>query len=456
MKKGSTMIEFNNKKILVLGLKKSGRGAIRLLKTLNVEIFVSDEKIQIDKLEPIFESTHFIPYGEVTKHLHDIDIIIKSPGIPYDIEILKKAKQKKILIISEIELAYHFIDKSKVIVAITGTNGKTTTTALITQILLDSNIDAVSVGNIGYTLSEAIMDDLSCDVFVLELSSFQLQDVIHFKPHIAVILNLSEAHLDYHHKFEDYIDAKMNLIKQMKDDNYLIYNVDDKIVRKKVKKVKCSKYGFSVNEKNVDTYIEDDVIKYNGVAIIRKDEVKLPGEHNLYNVLAAITTGKVFYIENEIIRKTIKTFDSLPHRIQFVKEVNGVSYYNDSKSTNTNSTICALNAFNQKVTLILGGLDRNQDFTDVIEHINAKTIIAYGQTKDKILTRSIVLNKTCYVCEDLDNVVKLTQKIKKEEDIVLFSPASASWDQYSDYEERGKQFIKYVQGIKSDIIDNIP
>lgn len=449
MPKGSAMIEFNNKKILVLGLKKSGRAAIRLLKTLNVEIFVSDKKIQIAE-EDIFEGTHFIPYDEVIQHLQTIDIIIKSPGIPHDIDILKKAKHKKVLILSEIELAYHFIDKSKVIVAITGTNGKTTTTALITQILLDSNIDAVSVGNIGYTLSDAIVDKVSCDVFILELSSFQLLDIIYFQPHISVILNLTEAHLDYHHTFDHYVDAKMNLIKRMKEDCYLIYNADDKLVRKKVKKVKCSKYAFSLSEIDVETYIENDVIKYNGRSIIKKNEIKLPGKHNLYNVLAAITTAKVFYIENEIIKNTIKTFESLPHRIQFVKQINGVSYYNDSKSTNVNSTICALNSFNQSLILILGGLDRNQDFSEILKHKNVQTIITYGQTKEKIFTSSIALNKTCFIGDNLIDVVKLSQKINKDETIVLFSPASASWDQFQDYEERGDKFIECVNRIEME------
>ncbi|QVK17061.1 UDP-N-acetylmuramoyl-L-alanine--D-glutamate ligase [Mycoplasmatota bacterium] len=442
------MIEFNNKKILVLGLKKSGKGAIRLLKTLNVEIFVSDEKTQVE--EEFLEGTQFIPYDEVIHHLPSIDIIIKSPGIPHDIDILKKAKHKKVLIISEIELAYHFIDKSKVIVAITGTNGKTTTTALITQILLDSNIEAVSVGNIGYTLSDAIVDEVSCDVFILELSSFQLLDIIHFKPHIGVILNLAEAHLDYHHTFDHYVDAKMNLVKQMKEDCYLIYNADDKIVRKKVKKIKCSKYAFSLSEIDVETYIENDVIKYNGRSIVCKDEVKLLGKHNLYNVLAAITTAKVFYIENDIIKNTIKTFESLPHRIQFVKKINGVTYYNDSKSTNVNSTLCALNSFNQPVILILGGLDRGQDFSEIINHKNTQTIITYGQTKDKIVKSSTALNKTCYVSDDLLDIINLTQKIKNDEMIVLFSPASASWDQFQDYEERGDKFIEHVNRIDKE------
>ncbi len=445
------MIEFNHKKILVLGLKKSGKAAIRLLKTLNVEIFVSDKNIHPNQEEDIFKETIFIPYEKVIDYLHELDIIVKSPGIPYDIEILRKAKNKKIQVISEIELAYHFIDKTKVIVGITGTNGKTTTTALITQILKDSNIDAVSVGNYGYSLSDAVVDQIPCDVYVVELSSFQLLDIIYFRPHIGILLNISEAHLDYHHTFDHYVNAKTNLLKQMNHDCYLIFNRDDKLVRKKSKKVKCSKYSFSLTDTRVDTYIENDRIKYNGQSIIKKDDIKILGEHNLYNVLAAITAGKVFYIENQFIENTLKNFESLPHRIQFVKKVNGVSYYNDSKSTNVKSTICALNAFHEEVVLILGGSDRKQDFTDVLKHQNIKTIITYGETKERILSRCIALNNTCFVCQDLQEAVKLTQKIKKQDDIVLFSPASASWDQFKDYEDRGNHFIDYVINIENNV-----
>ncbi len=444
------MIEFNNKKILVLGLKKSGRSAIRLLKTLNVEIFVSDEEISVDPEDMLFKGTKSIPYKDVIKNLTNIDLIIKSPGIPYDIEILKKAKQKKVMIISEIELAYQFLDKSKVIVGITGTNGKTTTTSLITQILIDSNIDAISVGNIGYSLCEAIADEVNADVYVIELSSFQLLDVYDFKPHIGVLLNLTEAHLDYHHTFDQYVDAKMNLFKRMTSDCYAIYNGDDKLIRKRMKKVKCNKYAFSLSEIDVETYLENNLIKYNGRTIISVDEVKLPGIHNLYNVLAATTIAKVFYIENEIIKNTIQVFESLPHRIQLIKNINGLTYYNDSKSTNSKSTICAINAFHEPLILILGGYDRNQDFSDIIAHKNVETIITYGQTKDRILASTKLYHKKCFECQELSDAVLLTQSLKKEVEIVLFSPASASWDQFTDYEERGNKFIEFVNSIEKE------
>lgn len=441
------MIEFNNKRILVLGLKKSGRAAVRLLKTLNVEIFVSD-KAQDVNCDELFQNTTFIPYNDVINELGKIDIIVKSPGIKSDIEILKKARNKKILIISEIELAYHYIDKSKVIVGITGTNGKTTTTKLITEILIYSNVPAVSVGNIGYSLSDAIIDNINADVFVVELSSFQLLDIIDFRPHIGVILNLAMAHLDYHNSYGEYINAKMNLFKNMKQGDFLIYNEDDSLVKKRVKKCKCNKYAFSLKNKLVDTYIDNDQIMHNGCKVLNKNDIKLIGDHNLYNILAAVSIAKVFYIEPSNIKISIQNFENLPHRIQFVKKVNNVAYYNDSKSTNVLSTICALDAFKVPVNLILGGLDRNQDFKDIITHKNVKKLIAYGETKMRIKVQANEYNKECMLRNNLVDAVKLIQEKKQDEEIVLFSPASASWDQFTDYEERGNWFIEYVESIQ--------
>ncbi len=436
------MVEFNNKNVLVLGLQKSGKAAIRLLKTINTTIYITDEKI----MEEI-DGTTYIPYQDLLDFIDNIDIIVKSPGIPYDIPILVKAREKQVLIIGEIELAYHFIDKNKVIVAVTGTNGKTTTTSLITEILKASNIEAVSVGNIGYALSDAVLDEANCDVYVIELSSFQLLDTHFFKPHIGIILNLTEAHLDYHHTFNNYVNAKMNLLKQLTSDSIVIYNADNKLIRKKMKGIRCHKYAFSLYDNIYDTYVENKAIKYNGTTIIRQEEIKLPGEHNLYNVLAAITCAKVFYIENKIIKNTVANFESLPHRIQFVRKVNGVTYYNDSKSTNPESTICALNAFTEPVILLLGGYERNQDFTEIIKHQNSKIIITFGQTKERIQVLARSLNKTCFVCDDLEGALNYVQNITQYGDIVLLSPASASWDQFCDYEKRGQMFIDYVNRL---------
>ncbi len=441
------MIEFNNKRVLVLGLKKSGRAAIRLLKKLNVKIFITDIA-QEKNCEELFQNTTFIPYNDVVNELGKIDIIVKSPGIKSDIEILKKAKNKKIVIISEIELAYHYIDKSKVIVGITGTNGKTTTAKLITKILIDSNILAVAVGNYGYSFSDAILDNNDADVFVVELSSFQLLDIVHFRPHIGAILNLSVAHLDYHKSYGEYINAKMNLFKNMKYGDFLIYNVDDPLIKKRIKKFKCNKYTFSLRNRLADTFIENEQIIHSGRVVLNKTDVKLIGEHNLYNILAAVSIAKVFYIEAENIKNSIKYFENLPHRIQYVRKVNNVTYYNDSKSTNVLSTICAINVFKTPVNLIIGGLDRLQNFTDIITHKNVKTIIAYGETMARIEKLAKEYNKECLVSNNLADAITLIKGREDVEEIVLFSPASASWDQFKDYEERGNQFIECVESIE--------
>ncbi|MDF2698907.1 MAG: murD [Haloplasmataceae bacterium] len=439
------MIEFNNKRILVLGLKNSGKAAIKLLKTLNVEIFVSDELVKKQEILKEFNNITYLDYSSLD--LDNIDIIVKSPGIKYDIKILEDARKKDILIISEIELAFHIINRKTVIVGITGTNGKTTTTTLITKILKDNNIDAYSVGNIGYSLSDAVLTHPNADVFVVELSSFQLLDIHFFKPHIALLLNISPAHLDYHHTFDNYINAKLNLVKNMGNDDFIVYNMDDEIIAKRIKKLKCQKVTFSFNSSKANAFVKNNNLIYNTKVFMNKDEIQLLGNHNLYNVLAAIDVTKVFYLENDKIANSIKTFVGLPHRIQFIKTINQVTYYNDSKSTNIESTICALDAMKKPVILILGGLDRNQDFEPIMKHKNVKSIVAYGQTKEKILKAAILFNKKCVACQDLQEVITLIYNKNEPDDIVLFSPACASWDQYKDYEERGHHFIDIVNQL---------
>jgi len=436
------MLELNNKNVLVLGLKKTGQGAIRLLRTIKTNIYISDMKLDLQ-----IAGTTTIVYTELKKYLDNIDIIVKSPGISQNVEIIQYARRKKIIIISEIELAYHFIDKNKVIVGITGTNGKTTTTSLITEILKKSNITSVSCGNIGNTFSDCILDYKDCDVFVLELSSFQLEDIIHFKPHICILLNLDKAHLDYHKTFHNYLRAKLKLFKNISNDTILIYNEDDKLVKKKLRKYKCQKYNYSLENKS-DVYLHNKEIRYNGYKIINTSEIKIIGIHNLSNILAATITAKVFYIENDIINKTLKTSVGLPHRLQFVNKVYNISYYNDSKATNPKSTLSALDSFYQPIILILGGYDRKQSFQRIIRHKNVKFVIAYGQTKERIKRNADKFKKSCVVQNNLFMAFNVAKNIAIESDIVLFSPASASWDEFINYEERGEYFIKLVNRLK--------
>lgn len=437
------MIEIENKNILVLGLQKSGLAAVELLKTKKTNIFISDKKI----IQEIPE-TIYIPYDELKNNLSKMDLIVKSPGIPYDIDLLKYARSKKIPIISEIELAYQFINKEKVIIAVTGTNGKTTTTTLISKILRDSNIEVTSCGNNGYAFSQAILESNKADVFVVELSSFQLMDIYEFKPHIAIILNIDEAHLDYHKNFSQYVNAKLKIFSNLDEDSQLIYNAENEILRKRTKKLKCQKLTFSLSNKKTDIYIDNDRIIYQGLEVMTLSDINLLGKHNYENVLAAIACAKVCYIENMAIKNSICSFTGLPHRLQFIRKINGVSYYNDSKSTNIKSTLRAIESFNQELYLILGGYERNQDFYEIIKHENIKKIFAFGQTQYRIISICQELNKIGYLCHNLKEAVHLAHMITEKNDIVLFSPASASWDQYESYEIRGKHFIDIVNQLQ--------
>lgn len=438
------MLDLINKNILVLGLKKSGLGAIRLLKTIQTNIFISDKNLDLE-----IEGTITLNYEEVINYLSNIDIIVKSPGIPSDNVIIKSAIKRNIIIISEIELAYHFLDNNKVIVGITGTNGKTTTTKLVTEILQASNISCVSCGNIGNPFSDCILDYPHVDVYILELSSFQLEHIIYFKPHICIILNLNKAHLDYHKSFKKYLQAKLNILKNHHQEMILIYNYDDKLVRNKVRSILCQKYCFSLSSKR-NVYLIKDEIMYNGYSIINKADIKLKGNHNLSNLLAATLTAKIFYIENQIIKNTLTTFTNLPHRLEFVAKVDGVSYYNDSKATNIEATLSALNTFQKPVIIILGGVDRKQKFTKIIKHQMVKFIIGIGETKEKILRLANKYQKPCVIKENLLMAFNLAKHIAKANDIVLLSPASASFDEFNNYEERGNYFKKLIKNLQKD------
>lgn len=437
------MLDLINKNILVLGLKKSGQGTIRLLKTIKTNIFISDKNLNLE-----IEGVTTLKYDELIKHLDYIDIIVKSPGIPSSNKIIKSAIKRKITVISEIELAYHFLDKNKVIVGITGTNGKTTTTKLVTEILQASNISCVSGGNIGIPFSDCILDYPHVDVYILELSSFQLEHIIYFQPHICLVLNLDKAHLDYHKSFNKYLQAKLNIVKNYHQEMILIYNYDDKLLRKKVKNIPCQKYCFSLTSKK-NVYLKQDEIRYNGYSIININEIKLKGKHNLSNVLAATLTAKTFYIENQIIKNTLTTFTSLPHRLEFVDKVDGVSYYNDSKATNIEATLSALNTFSKPVIIILGGVDRKQKFTKIIKHKMVKFIIGVGETKEKILKLANKYQKPCVIKENLLMAFNIAKHIAKTDDIVLLSPASASYDEFASFEERGNYFKKLVKNLKN-------
>jgi len=438
-------MDFCHKRFLVLGLKKTGISAINFLKTLNpIKIYITDKNLKLE-----IPDTVYIDYEEAFICLNKIDYLIKSPGIPYDIPLLEEARKKNVTIINDIELSYPFIKNDKKIIGVTGSNGKTTTTTLIERLLSEGKIKALSAGNIGKPLLEVVTTKNSeVDVYVLELSSFQLLDLYDFKADINIFLNINLAHLDYHHSFEHYLNAKLNLVKNIDADSIIIYNYDDVSLTERLKGKQGKHFTFSLSNPDATIYINDGKIIFNNEVIMNVSDIKLLGKHNLYNIMPCIIVGKIFNITNETIRKALTSISGLPHRLEYVRTINEISFYNDSKSTNPTSTLNALAAFNKPIILLLGGYDRGQDFVEVIKHPNIKHIIAFGATNERICKETENHNVPYTKCDNLEEAVIVAYQLAKPHDIVLLSPASASWDAFSDYEERGC--------IYKHLINNLP
>lgn len=436
---------FNDKKILVLGLGVTGKSAIKCLCKFSCKLYAYDENKDI-KIEKIDED--FILFN--IKDLKDIDLIVKSPGIYPDHEILIRARKLGIEIISDLELFYR-ISKCKNIITITGTNGKTTTTSLVSDILRRVGT-TYTVGNIGKGVLDAV-DAKEDDFVVIEASSFQLEDTKTFKPKIALITYVTKDHLDWHKTEKNYTLAKFKIFKNQDKNDFTVLNFDDKKL-KELRDLKSNVYYFSTEETNIKgTYLLDDKIyfkDYNNEFIIDIKDIKILGLHNVKNTMAAITIAKILGIKNEIINSSIKSFSGVEHRIEFVKEINNVKFYNDSKGTNPDSTMVAIAAMDSNVILIAGGYNKGSDFDEMLRDSKDKIkhLILLGETADIIANNAKKYNLDTYIVEDLNKAVNLAYNLAQKNDNILLSPACASWDMYSSYEQRGDHFKKLVRELR--------
>lgn len=365
-------------------------------------------------------------------------LVIKGPGIFYDEEVIKKFIENEVEIITDIEFIYWFLNKDYI--GITGTNGKTTTTYLITDII-NQKYSAVSCGNCGFPIAQAALDYKQYKYFVLELSSFQLKAVKKFTPKIAVVTNIKQAHLDYHKGVEDYYKSKINITKNQTKQDYLVLNLDDETSLTLLKNSDATKITFSISNKNANAYFYRGYFFYNKEKVCSIKHLKSQTIIMKYNTLAAICVGKLLGIENKYIIKAIKNFNNIKYRLEEVKK----DIYNDAKSTNIYSTISALNEFtNKKVFLICGGYDRKEDLQLLDNHLkNVEKIYAYGSTKEKVLYYFKKKKITVLLFDTLKEATLKALNDKKDE-IILYSPMFASYDQYSSYEERGKEFNKVI------------
>ena len=443
---------FANKKVLVLGLAKSGESAARLLDKLGAIVTVNDGKPfeENPAAQSLLEEGIKVVTGGHPLELldEDFELMVKNPGIPYDNAMVVRALEKKIPVITEVELAYLISEAP--IIGITGSNGKTTTTTMIAQVLTAGGQNGLLSGNIGFPASQVAQTASSKDMLVMELSSFQLMGIEDFHPQIAVITNLMPTHLDYHGSVEEYAAAKWNIQKNMTADDYLVLNFNQDWAKGMASQTQATVVPFSTTEKVDGAYLDGDVLTFRGEAIIKVAEIGVPGSHNVENALATIAVAKLRGIDNQTIKEVLSAFGGVKHRLQYVGQVNEVSFYNDSKSTNILATQKALSGFdNSKVILIAGGLDRGNEFDELVPDLKGlKKMVILGQSAPRV-KRAADQAGVSYL--DATNVRDAAHKAFAQAepgDIVLLSPANASWDMYSNFEVRGDEFLAAFEELK--------
>ena len=434
-----------NKKVFILGMAKSGYEAAKLLSKDN-KVLITDMKEQnkqhVEDL--ISRGVEYVITDKPEELLDDsYDMMVKNPGILPTHKCVQKARELNIKIINEVELAYSYLPHDIKIIGITGSNGKTTTTTLVYEFLKAAKKSVCLGGNIGYPLCSLVDKIKPENILLLEISDHQLVDMYDFKCDISALHNLSETHLDLHGTYDNYKKAKKKIFNNQIESDRAILNYDDKEVMQLTSDVKVQKKYFSVKEKK-DVYIENDIIKIGNFELNTKD-IKLKGIHNYENIMAALLIIDTLDIDLECTRDVLKNFNGVEHRIEFVREINGVTYYNDSKSTNPVATITALNTFTNPTILLLGGFERNQNFNELSDYLgHVKCIICYGETKNRIKEFADKQNIKCFAFDSLKESIQKAVEISERNDTVLLSPASASWDQYDNFETRGNEFKETI------------
>ena len=443
------------KRLVILGGGESGVGTAILGKQKGWEVFLSDK----GSLKPHYRETlnkEGIQWEEGThteEKILSADVIMKSPGIPDKAPIIKKAHEKGIAVISEIEFASQYTDS--LIVGITGSNGKTTTTLLTYHIFKEAGLQVGLGGNIGYSFAELVATE-NPPYYVLEISSFQLDGIEHFAPHIAVLLNITPDHLDrYDYKFENYIDSKFRIAMNQTENDYLIYDTDDEVITQwlSTHTIKSKLIPFSIEkELPQGAFLKDNkiyIMLENQTTEIDVEEISLRGKHNIKNTMAASVAARLVNIRNNSLRESLKGFKGAPHRLEEVKVVDGVTYVNDSKATNVNSVFYALDTIKTPIVWIVGGQDKGNDYNSLLPYVHEKVraIVCLGVDNSPIIQSFHNTIGTLVETRSMDEAVKLAQSFAQEGDTVLLSPACASFDLFKNYEERGDLFKAAVQKL---------
>lgn len=447
-------MDLSGKKVLVVGLARSGMAAIRVLKKLGAEVTLSESKKKDDIKEIGFlnENNVEIVGQDMSVFERDFDFVVKNPGVPYRSPMMQKLQERNIPVITEIELAYQ-VAKPQHYIAITGTNGKTTTSTLTYEILRRAFPGKAHLcGNIGIPLCEIVMENGLMEegghYIALEISNFQLVNIDKFRPEVATIINLTPDHIDFMGSLDNYYKSKTEVYRNMAGNDVFLLNADDPVVKEYTDRypVKCAKESFSTDSQSADCIAKDGYLEIKGEKIIPLNAIKIVGKHNLQNVMIAVSAAKAIGISNDVILEAVSSFKGVEHRIEFVREIDGVKYYNDSKGTNTDATITALKAFDRGVILLVGGFEKGLPMDEMKKHLGCiKKIIGFGACGARLVHD--LVGEDGIVVTTLDEAVAEANKIAESGDTVLLSPTTSSFDQYTCFEERGDHFKKIINAL---------
>lgn len=454
--KHNSHYEVEGKRVLIVGLARTGAAVANLLKRLGAHITITDKKRLNELTEHIgkLSLNTDIKVGKDmnTGLLSGKDMVVVSPGVPCDHYLLNAARKSNITVISEMELACSLAESP--IIAITGTNGKTTVSIITNNILSQGCKNVMLCGNIGTPLSEGILDSKEKDFIVLEVSSFQLEWIDYFKPYIAMILNMTPDHIDRHKSMEEYINLKRRIYYNQTENDYLILNKDDAIVSSFAEDARSRKLYFSRSEEvSEGTFIKDKriMVRYRGEEemICLTDDLKARGIHNIENVLASITASFICKVDCSSIKEAVVDFKGIEHRMELVRDLNGIKFINDSKATNVGAVVKSLEGIDGPVILIAGGLDKGNDYAPLKKLVEdkVKSLVLIGEAREKI-KNSLSSSKNVIEAESIEKAVKAAYLKTARGDTVLLSPACASFDMFRDYEERGRRFKDAVNRLR--------
>jgi len=432
-------------KALIIGAARSGIAITKLLVKEGFDCILLDKNSIDHNLFDNLEKIEIIE-GDHPKQLWDVpfDLIIKNPGIPHTNEFVQGFVSQGYFIYNEIEIALRFAPKYK-IGAITGTNGKTTTTSMLEVLLKQRNVNNTACGNIGLAMSEVVYQKGNIDIdCALEIAAFQLLGCDSFKPKISTILNLAPDHLDVFNDVDEYYNAKCRIFMNQDENDIFLKNLDDENIVRLTNDINAKCYSFSLT-KDTDTHIEGTKVYFKNIELFDYTQLKIPGMHNVSNAMVACTMAYLMGVDVDSIKRTIETFAGVEHRLEFVKSVHGVDFYNDSKATTAESTVVALDAFNQQVILLAGGYDKKTGFESLKSSLSkVKILIAFGTTKYQFKE----LYPNTILVENMKEAIELAFKLAKNKDKIVLSPACASYDQFDNYEQRGRLFKEYVNSLK--------